>query len=93
MIVPIRDFIVVKKEEAAQTTSSGLFIAHAEEKNTKGAVVAVGMGRVTMNGYIIPLDVGVGDTILFNKNNAVEVKDNNETFFVLREDNVICVLR
>ena|ERR1700686_207306 len=92
-VQPIRDFVVVKKEEAAQTTSGGLYIAHADEKNVKGTVVAVGSGRVSMNGTVVPLDVHQGDKILFNKNNAVEVKDNDEVLFVLREDSVICILK
>lgn len=91
-VQPIRDFIVVKKEDAAQTTASGLFIAHADEKNVKGTVVAVGSGRLTMSG-VVPLDVQTGDKVLFNKNNAIEVKDGNDTMLVLREDNVICVLK
>jgi chaperonin GroES len=93
MIIPIRDFIVVSKEDATQTTSSGLYIAHAEEKNIKGTVLATGSGRVTMNGSVVPLDVSKGDTVLFNKNSAIEVKDGEKVVFVLREDNVICILR
>ena len=92
-VYPIRDFIVVAKEEAAQTTASCLFIAHAEEKNIRGLVLAVGSGRVTMNGTVVPLDVHQGDKIVFNKNNAIEVKDGDQTVLVLREDNVICVLK
>lgn len=92
-VTPIRDFIVVKKEEVAQTTASGIFIAHAEEKNVKGTVVAVGSGRITMNGTVVALDVQTGDKVLFNKNNATEVKDGNDTLLVLREDNVICILK
>jgi chaperonin GroES len=91
-VQPIRDQVVVKKEEAAQTTASGLFIAHADEKNVKGTVVAVGSGRLTMSG-VVPLDVREGDKVLFNKNNAIEVKDGDQTYLVLREDNVICVLK
>ena len=92
-VQPIRDFIVVRREDAAQTSSGGLYIAHAEEKNVKGTVLAVGSGRVTMSGGVVPLDVQTGDKVLFNKNSAVEVKDGNETLLVLREDNIICVLK
>lgn len=92
-VQPIRDFIVVRREDAAQTTTSGLYIAHAEEKNVKGTVIAVGSGRVTMSGSVVPLDVQTGDKVLFNKSSAVEVKDGNETLLVMREDNIICVLK
>lgn len=92
-VLPIRDFVVVSKEDTNKTTASGLYIAHAEEKNVTGTILAVGTGRVTMNGQVVPLDVKVGDRILFNKNLAVEVKDGNDAVWVLREDQVICVLR
>jgi chaperonin GroES len=90
---PIRDFIVVRKEESDEKSSSGLYIAHVDEKNVKGTVVAVGSGRVTMNGTVVPLDVQAGDKVMFNKNNATEVKEKDETLLVLREDSVICILK
>ncbi len=92
-IHPIRDFVVVKKNSGPEKTPGGLFVAHVEEKNVTGEVVAVGSGRVTMNGQVIPLDITVGDKILFNKNMATEVKDGDEAFLVLREDQVICIIR
>jgi chaperonin GroES len=92
-VQPIRDFIVVRKDEATAKSSGGLYIAHVEEKNVKGTVVAVGSGRVTMSGSVVPLDVSVDDKILFNKNNAIEVKEENETLLVIREDGVICILK
>jgi chaperonin GroES len=92
-VQPIRDYIVVRKEEAAAKSSGGLYIAHADEKNVKGTVVAVGSGRVTMTGTIVPLDVSLGDRVLFSKSSAIEVKDGDETLHVLREDAVICIIR
>jgi chaperonin GroES len=92
-VQPIRDYIVVSKNDAPKTTASGLVIAHVEEKNVSGSVLAVGSGRVTMNGSVVPLDVSVGDTVLFNKNMAVEVKDGGSSVFVLKEDQVICILK
>ncbi len=90
---PIRDFIVVTKDAGPEKSPGGLFIAHTEEKNVTGTVLAVGSGRVTMNGSIIPLDVAVNDKVVFNKNMATEVKDGDNLVFVLREDQVLCVLR
>ncbi len=92
-VQPIRDFITVSKEDSARTTASGLHLVTTEEKNISGTVLAVGTGRVTMNGSIVPLDVKVGDKIMFNKNLAVEVKNGNDSVWVLREDQVICVIR
>lgn len=90
---PIRDFIVVTKDEGPKQTASGLYLGHAEEKNVSGTVIAVGSGRVTMNGSVVPLDVNVNDKVYFNKNLATEVKDGENTVLVLREDQIICVLR
>lgn len=92
-IHPIRDFVAVRKKEGVEKTPGGLIISHVEEKNVTGEVVAVGSGRVTMNGSVVPLDVSVGDKVLFNKNLATEVKDGNDTVLVLREDQIICVIR
>ena len=90
---PIRDFIVVTKEESAKTTASGLHIVVNEEKNVTGIVLAVGSGRVTMTGTVVPLDVQVHDKVVFNKNLATEVKDGEKTVLVLREDQILCVVR
>jgi chaperonin GroES len=90
---PIRDFIVVSKDEGPKTTASGLYIAHSEEKNVTGTVLAVGSGRVTMTGTVVPLDIKVQDKIVFNRNLATEVKDGENVVLVLREDQVLCVLR
>lgn len=90
---PIRDFIVVTKDAGPEKSPGGLFIAHTEEKNITGTVIAVGSGRVTMNGSVVPLDVNVGDKVVFNKNLATEVKDGGESVLVLREDQVLCILK
>jgi chaperonin GroES len=92
-VQPIRDFIAVSKNDAPKTTASGLFVATIEEKNVQGTVLAVGSGRITMNGSVVPLEVQVGDVVLFNKNLAVEVKDGDSSVFVLKEDQVLCVIR
>jgi Co-chaperonin GroES (HSP10) len=93
-VQPIRDFVVISKHEGPQTTPGGLFIAHvAEEKNVTGTVLAVGSGRLTMSGSVVPLEVVVGDKVVFNKNLAAEVKDGDTTVLVLREDQILCVLK
>ena len=91
-IQPIRDFIAVSKQEAASRTASGLFIPTGEDKALIGVVLAVGSGRVALNGTSIPLEVKVGDTVKFNKSMSVEVTHNGETALLLREEAVLCVL-
>lgn len=92
-VIPIRDFIVVSKDAGPEKTPSGLYIAHTEEKNVTGTVLSVGSGRVSMNGTVVPLEVKTGDRVMFNKNMATEVKEGDNAVFVLREDQVICVVR
>jgi chaperonin GroES len=93
-VQPIRDFIVVSKNsEQEERRPSGIVLVATETKNVTGTVLAVGSGRVSMNGTVVPLEVNVGDKVVFNKNTATEVKDGHETVLVLREDQVICILK
>lgn len=86
---PLRDMIIVTKEEQAKTTASGLYIAHAEDKIVEGTVLAVGSGRIASNGAIVPLEVKVGDKVVFNKNFAVEVTKDGATVLVIREEQLL----
>lgn len=89
----LRDSIVVTKDPVAEKSAGGLFVAHAETKVVTGTVVAVGSGRITMAGAVVPLEVVVGDRVVFNKSMATEVTDNEVVFFVLREDAITCILQ
>jgi chaperonin GroES len=90
----LRDFIVVSKDAEKEGISAGgiIRVSLSAEKNVTGTVVAVGSGRITMNGTVVPLEVNPGDRVVFNKNAATEVQDGNDTVFVIREDQVVCVL-
>jgi len=91
---PIRDFIVVSKESAQDEVSKGgIVVVRQEVKNTTGTVLKVGSGRVSMNGTVVPLEVHEGDKVAFNKNMATEVQDGHDTVYVLREDQVIAILK
>jgi chaperonin GroES len=90
---PIRDQLVIALEESTQTTASGLYIAHVEEKHVRGTVLAVGSGRVALDGTRIPSEVKRGDRVVFNKAMATEVKEEGKTFLVLREEHIICVIK
>lgn len=89
-VQPLRDFVVVSKNDGPQTTASGLYIAHVEDKMIRGKVLAVGSGRVAADGTVIPLEVKVGDTVVFNKNLATEVTNEGETVLILREEQILC---
>lgn len=93
-VKPLRDFVVVSKDDAPKQTASGLFIAPvADEKVVTGEVLEVGSGLIAGDGSVIPLEVKAGDKIAFNKNMAVEVKSGGSTYFLLREEHVLCIIR
>ena len=94
-IMPLRDFVLVTKEAVDEKTPGGLIIrpSTVEDKLIKALVVAVGSGRVTTDGTTIPLEVKVGDRVVFNKTLATELTDGDDKALILREDQILCVLK
>ena len=92
-IKPLEDRILVKTLEAEQTTASGLVIPDtAKEKPQEGEVVAIGPGRVDDNGNRIPLDVAVGDVVIYSKYGGTEVKFGADEYLVLSARDVLAVV-
>ncbi|MEV5825603.1 MULTISPECIES: co-chaperone GroES [Actinomadura] len=90
---PLEDRIVVQPLEAETTTASGLVIPDtAKEKPQEGTVVAVGPGRVDDKGDRVPVDVKVGEVVLYSKYGGTEVKYNNEEYLVLSARDVLAVI-
>jgi chaperonin GroES len=90
---PLHDRIVVKRIEARDSTASGLFIPNsAQEKPQEGTVVAVSRGQRQEDGALRPLDVSVGDHILYGKYTGSEIKLAGEEYLIVREDEVLGVL-
>ena len=88
---PLEDRIVVKPSEEEQTTVSGIVIPDtAKEKPQQGEVVAAGPGRLDENGKRIPMDVRVGDRVLYAKYTGQEVKIEQEEYIVLSEKDILC---
>ena len=93
MIRPLHDRVVVKRLEDERTSPGGIVIPDtAAEKPIQGEVVAVGKGKILENGEIRPLDVKVGDKVLFGKYGGTEVKIENQEYVVMREDDIMGVL-
>jgi chaperonin GroES len=91
-IKPLEDRIVVQASEAETTTASGLVIPDtAKEKPQEGTVLAVGPGRFE-DGVRVPLDVKVGDKVLYSKYGGTEVKYNGEEYLVLSARDVLAVI-
>jgi chaperonin GroES len=93
-IKPLEDRIVVRPIDAEQTTASGLVIPDtAKEKPQEGQVLAVGPGRFDDDGdKRIPLDVKVGDTVLYSKYGGTEVKYSGEEFLILSARDVLAII-
>jgi chaperonin GroES len=90
---PLHDRILIKRIEEKETARGGIIIPDsAKEKQQEGEVIAVGNGRKTEDGKIIPLDVKAGDRILFGKYSGSEIKVDNEDFLILKEDEVLGVI-
>jgi chaperonin GroES len=93
MIRPLHDRVVVKRLEDERTSPGGIVIPDtAAEKPIQGEVVAVGKGKILENGEIRPLDVKVGDKVLFGKYGGTEVKIENQEYVVMREDDIMGIL-
>jgi chaperonin GroES len=92
-IKPLEDRLVIKVVEAEQTTASGLVIPDtAKEKPQEGEVLAVGPGRVDDNGNRVPLDVTVGDKVIFSKYGGTEVKYGGDDLLILSARDVLAVV-
>ena len=92
-IKPLEDRILVQANEAETTTASGIVIPDtAKEKPQEGTVLAVGQGRFDDKGSRIPVDVKVGDTVIFSKYGGTEVKWGGEEYLVLSARDVLAVI-
>jgi chaperonin GroES len=92
-IKPLEDRVVVQANEAETTTASGLVIPDtAKEKPQEGTVVAVGPGRIDDNGNRVPLDVNVGDVVIYSKYGGTEVKYGGEEYLVLSARDLLAVV-
>ncbi len=92
-VKPLHDRILIKRVEEKETIKGGIIIPDtAKEKPQEGEVIAVGTGKKTEDGKVIPLDVKAGDRILFGKYSGTEIKIDNEEFLIIREDEVLGII-
>ncbi|RMH16194.1 MAG: co-chaperone GroES [Gammaproteobacteria bacterium] len=92
-IRPLQDRVVVKRMEEERTSAGGIVLPDsAAEKPSQGEVIAAGNGKVLENGDVRPMDVKVGDKILFGKYAGTEIKVDGEDLLVMREEDVIGVI-
>ena len=90
---PMQDRIIVKRVDEETKTAGGIFIPDtAKEKPQQGEVVAVGKGKKTEDGTVIPMDVKVGDKVLFGKYAGTEIKLEGQDYLIMREDDILGVV-
>ena len=92
-IKPLQDRVIVKRLEEEEKTKGGIIIPDsAKEKPQEGKVIAAGKGKTNEDGKIIPLDVKVGDKILFGKYSGSEVKIEGEELLIMREEDILGII-
>lgn len=92
-IRPLHDRIVVRRLEEERKSAGGIVIPdNAAEKPDQGEVIAVGNGKILEDGKVRPLDVKVGDRVLFGKYSGTAVKMEGDEFLVMREEDVMGVI-
>ena len=92
-IKPLYDRVVLRRLEEDERTAGGIIIPDtAKEKPQKGEIIAVGNGTKNDAGNIVPLEVKVGDTVLFGKWSGTEVKFDGEELLVMKESDIIAIL-
>ncbi len=92
-IRPLQDRVIVKRLEEEEKTKGGIIIPDtAKEKPQEGKVIAVGKGKMSEDGKVIPLDVKVGDRILFGKYAGTEIKIDGEEHLIMREEDILGIL-
>ena len=92
-IRPLHDRVILKRMEEETTSAGGIVIPDsAAEKPQRGEIVAAGTGKRLESGEIIPLDVKIGDTVLFGKYSGTEVKLDGSELLVMREEDIMGVI-
>ena len=90
---PLGDRVLVKPEKAEQKTASGLYISSgAQEKPQRGEVIAVGAGKLDDKGERIPVDVKVGDVVIYGKYGGNEVKIDGEEYLLMRDSDIYAIV-
>ena len=93
-IRPLGDRILVKAEEPKEKKIGGIIIPDtAKEKPQEGTVIAAGNGKIGKDGKVIPMEIKVGDKVLYGKYSGTEVKINDEEYLIMREEDVLAIIK
>ncbi len=91
---PLHDRVIIKPSQPEEVTKGGIIIPDtAKEKPMQGEVIAVGPGKLTEDGKVVPLTVKVGDKVLYGKYSGTEVEINGEQFLIMRESDILAIIK
>ena len=90
---PLGDRVVVKAQEAKEVKKGGIIIPDtAKEKPQEGEIIAVGKGKLNDDGKLIPMDVKVGDKILYGKYSGTEIKMDDQEYLIMNQDDILGII-
>jgi chaperonin GroES len=93
LVKPLRENVLIKRVEEENKTAGGIILPDtAKEKPSEGIVVAIGQGRVTPDGRVLPMNVKVGDTVLFAKWTGTDIKVNGEPHLIIKEGDILAII-
>ncbi|MFN3307257.1 MAG: co-chaperone GroES [Candidatus Kapaibacteriota bacterium] len=91
---PLHDRVIIKPSQPEEVTKGGIIIPDtAKEKPMQGEVIAVGPGKLTEDGKVVPLTVKVGDKVLYGKYSGTEVEINGEQYLIMRESDILAIIK
>lgn len=92
-ITPLADRVLVKPLEPKEVKKGGIIIPDtAQEKPQEGEVIAVGKGKTTEDGKVVPMEVKVGDKVLYGKYAGTEIKINDVEYLIMREEDILAIV-
>ena len=92
-VKPLRENVLIKRVEEENKTAGGIILPDtAKEKPSEGKVIAVGEGRVTTDGRVLPMNIKVGDVVLFSKWTGTEIKINGEPHLIVKEGDILAIV-
>lgn len=90
---PLSDRVIIKQDEAEETTASGLILtSSSKEKPQRGTIIAAGEGKRADDGSLIPMPVAEGDTVVYGKYAGQEIRIDGEDYIICRADDIIAVV-
>ena len=93
LVKPLRENVLIKRVEEENKSAGGIILPDtAKEKPSEGVIVAVGQGRVTPDGKVLPMNVKVGDTVLFAKWTGTDIKVNGEPHLIIKEGDILAII-